>query len=59
MAPIVDHHNSRSDTTREGKALKPEAGRDMERPRGGIKGPLLGLGVLALLVIIGLVATSF
>ena len=57
MTAPVDHHDSSSDAGREGEAQAPEAGRDIHRPRGGIKGPLLGLGLLALLVIAGLVAT--
>ncbi|RDE08934.1 hypothetical protein DVH29_09295 [Pelagibacterium lacus] len=58
MVSPVDHQHSRDDVEREGEAQAPEAGRDVHRPRGGIKGPLLGLGVLALLVIVGLVATN-
>lgn len=56
MSP-VDHHHSNSDTQRE--ALAPEAGRDIHRPRGGIKGPLLGLLFLAILLLIGVLATAF
>lgn len=58
MTPPVDRHSDTSDVKREGEALTPEAGRDIERPRGGIKGPLLGLALLAALVIIGLLATN-
>lgn len=57
MTAPVDHHDSSSDVRREGEAQAPEAGRDIHRPRGGIKGPLLGLGLLALLVIVALVST--
>jgi hypothetical protein len=53
MKSTLDHHTSHSDTKREGEAQTPEAGRDIERPRGGLKGPLLALGLLAGLVIIG------
>lgn len=49
--------NEGSVVEREGEAQSPAAGRDMDRPRGGIKGPLLGLGLLVLLVVIGLLAT--
>ncbi len=55
---MVDHHTSTQDTTREGEALTPEAGRDIERPRGGPKGPLLAFLLLALLVVIGYVAST-
>jgi len=57
MTAPVDHHESSSDVKREGEVQAPEAGRDIHRPRGGIKGPLLGLGLLVLLVIVGLAAT--
>ena len=57
MTAPVDHHERSSDVKREGEVQAPEAGRDIHRPRGGIKGPLLGLGLLVLLVIVGLVAT--
>ena len=56
MAP-VDHHNSSKSTKREGEALNPAAGRDIERPRGGVKGPLLGMALLGLFVIIAIIAT--
>ncbi len=56
---LTDRHNDQRDTVREGEALAPEAGRDMHRPRGGVKGPLLALGLIVLIVLIAVWANPF
>lgn len=56
MIKPVDKHESEKAVEREGEAQIPAAGRDMDRPRGGIKGILLGASILAALILIGFLA---